>query len=85
MTKYGVTSDYEYNATHRRERLDIWSGPFCDVWEAEAYSLAGGYMLTTHSGDKVRVVCPTPRQDDNYEEIDAAINEALNKHYGVNK
>lgn len=82
MMQYGVTSDYEYNATHRRERLDIWSNPFYSVWEGEAYSLASGYMLTTYNGDKIRVVCPTPRRDDNYEEIDAAINEALNKYYG---
>ena len=82
MIRYGVTSDYEYNATHRRERLSIWSGPFYSVWEGEAYSLASGYMLTTYNGDKIRVVCPTPRRDDNHEEIDAAIGDALRKHYG---
>ena len=81
---YGVTTDYEYASKHERDRIEVWSGSFMSVWEAEGYSLpkGGGYMLTTHNGDSVRVECPTPRNERTYQEIDAAINEALNGFYG---
>lgn len=83
-TFYGVAADYEYTATHKRERLAVWSGPFCSVYEGEAFSLpkGDGYMVTTYNGDKVRVVCPTPRTDDNYLAVDAAIADALRGFYG---
>ena len=84
MTYYGVTTDYEYSATHKRHRLEVWSGPFFSVWEGTAYSLpSGGYMVTTYNGDKVRVACPSPRDADNYSDVDAAINEALNAHHAA--
>lgn len=81
MTRYGIIDDYEYSAAHRRERLTVWSGPFASVWEGEAYSLprGNGYMVTTYDGEKIRVTCPTPRNDENYLAIDAAINDALNR------
>lgn len=80
MTLYGVSTDYDYTSTHKRERLSIWSGPFMSVYEGEAFTLPGGagYMVTRHNGDRVRVTCPTPRTDENYTVIDEAINEALN-------
>lgn len=82
MTRYGIMEDYDYNSTHKRERLTLWSGPFASVREGEAYSLpkGDGYMVTLEYGDKVRVTCPTPRTDKNYIEVDAAINKALNRH-----
>lgn len=81
-TSYGVAQDYEYSATHKRERIQVWSGPFMSVWEAEGYSLPkrNGYMLTTYNGDKVRVSTPL-RRDDNYREVDSAISDALNRHH----
>ena len=80
MTRFGIMTDYDYNETHKRERLTIWSGPFASVREGEAYSLpkGDGYMVTLEYGGKVRVTCPTPRTDATYIEVDAAINKALN-------
>lgn len=83
MPSYGITQDYEYSATHKRDRLMIWSGPFFSVFESEAYTLpkADGYMLTTYNGDRVRVSCPAPRNEDNWQEVDKALGEALEAHY----
>ena len=82
MTNYGISVDSEYNTTHKRERISVWSGQFMGTWEADGYSLPGrnGYMLTTYNGDKVRVTCPM-RDDSTYQEVDAAISSALNAHY----
>lgn len=83
MTHYGVMTDYDYTATHKRERLTIWSGPFYSVFEGQAYTLPkrDGYMVGTYNGDRIRVSCPTPRTDDNWQQIDAAIGAALRAHY----
>ena len=83
MTVYGITTDYEYTSTHQRERLLVWSPPFFSVFEGEALSLpnGAGYMVTTYNGDKVRVACPSPRTDANYQEVDDAIGAALNAHH----
>jgi len=78
MTTYGVATDYEW--TGKRSRILVWSGPFMHTFEAEGIELpkGDGYMLTTYNdGDKVRVTCPTPRNGDNYREVDQAINEAM--------
>ena len=84
MARFGVMTDYDYTASHKRERLTVWSGSFASVFEAEGFTLpkGDGYMFTTYHGDKVRVPCPTPRTDENYIKVDEAINEALNKHFG---
>ena len=80
---YGVRTEYDLNEGKRRDYLTVWSGPFSSVWEADGVSLPGGdgYMLTTYNGDKVRVTCPTPRTDDTYVEVDAAIDAALTAHF----
>lgn len=80
-TRFGVATDYDY--TGKRDKVIVWSGSFMGTFEAEGLSLpkGDGYMLTTYNGDKVRVECPTPRETENYEEIDAKINAALNAHY----
>lgn len=80
---FGVATDYEYTATHKRERITVWSGAFYSVFEAEGYSLPGGrgYMLTTYNGDKVRVTCAAPRTEANYLEADSAVSAALTEHY----
>ncbi|MGW5267190.1 hypothetical protein ACWEQ4_00930 [Rhodococcus sp. NPDC003994] len=80
---FGVATDYEYSATHVRQRITVWSGAFYSVREAEGLSLPNGdgFMLTTYNGDKVRVSCPSPRTEDNYEAVDTAIDAALRAHY----
>lgn len=85
MTRYGITEDYEYNATHKRKRIMIWSGSFMSDFEGEALSLpkGDGFMITLYYGDKVRVECPVERTDATYIEQDKAINDALNKHFGT--
>jgi hypothetical protein len=82
MTHFGVIEDYDYNQTHKRHRLTLWSGPFASVREGEAYSLPNnnGYMVTLEYGDKVRVTCPAPRDGHNWLEVDRALNDALNAH-----
>ncbi len=81
QTRYGITPDHEYSATHKRQRIVVWSGPQYSAFEAEGLSLpSGGFMLTTHAGDKVRVDCPSPRTEATSEEVDAAIDMALTVH-----
>lgn len=83
MTRFGIIEDYDYNQTHKRHRMSIWSGSFASVREGEAFSLPNndGYMVTLEHGGKVRVECPAPRTDENYIEVDAAINAALNDYF----
>jgi hypothetical protein len=83
MTHFGMIEDYDYNLTHKRHRMTIWSGPFASVREGEAYSLPrnDGYMIRLEYGDRVRVSCPAPRTAENYLEVDKAINDALNEHF----
>jgi hypothetical protein len=82
--RYGIMEDYDYNQSHKRKRLTVWSGPFASVREGEAYSLpkGDGYMLTLEYGDKIRVTCPVERTNETYLEQDKAFNDALNAHYG---
>ena len=78
MRRFSVATDYEYNKTHKRDRITVWSGQFCDTWEASGFSLPnGGYMLTTFNGDKIKVECPNPRTEANYQEVDAAVCTAM--------
>lgn len=81
---YGVRSEDDLNAGRKRDHLTVWSGPFSSVWEADGVSLpkGDGYMLTTYNGTKIRVSCPTPRTEENYREVDAAVAAALRAHYG---
>jgi hypothetical protein len=75
---FGVVTDYDYNRTHRRGRITVWSGQFMSDLEATGLSLpSGGYMLRTYWGRKIRVRCPAPRTEANYREVDAAINAAM--------
>ena len=81
--RFGVATDYDYSATHARDRITVWSGALYSVFEADGLSLpsGAGYMLTTYQGDKVRVECPAPRDGDNFSEVDRLIGSALNAHY----
>lgn len=86
MTRYGYTEDYEYNATHKRISFTIWSGPFMSVWEASGYATPGAKQVTvtTYAPDRVVVKLPEgvtfPRTDENYRQIDDAINASLNEY-----
>jgi hypothetical protein len=85
MTKqYGIMTDYDYGVTHKRSRLTVWEGSFMSQYLGEGYSLPGedGYMLTLHNGKRIRVTCPTPRNGQNYLQVDKAINTALRKALG---
>lgn len=79
---FGVMTDHEYTATHKRSRITVWSGSFAGVFEAEGYSLpkGDGYSLTTYNGDKLIVRCGL-RTVENHIAADKAINTALNEHY----
>ncbi len=78
--RFGIIKDYDYSATHKRERLTIWAGMFDSEYIGEAYSMPkrDGYRIFLEYGDTVNVYCPHGRDDDNYQEIDKAINDALN-------
>lgn len=80
---YGVATNYERNARSKRDHVTVWTGPFMSEWVADGVSRrnGGGYMLTAWDGATVRVSCPTPRTDDNYLAVDAAISDALAAYY----
>lgn len=79
---YSIATDYDRNAGRKRDYLTVWSGPFASTYEASGVSLPNGdgYMLALAYGGKVRVSCLTPRNDDNWQQIDAAIDAALTEH-----
>tara|TARA_R110002020_G_scaffold404912_1_gene614954 strand:- start:2185 stop:2457 length:273 start_codon:yes stop_codon:yes gene_type:complete len=77
----GISTDYEYSSTHKRQRLVIWSGSFFGTLEGDALSLKDGFMVTTYSGDKVRVTCPPVRNESTYRQVDDAISAALDAHH----
>ena len=82
-THYAIADDYDYNETHKRSRLSIWSGPFASIYEGEAYSLPGknGYMVSLYYGPKLRVETGGLRDDDNWQEVDNKIRAAINDYY----
>jgi hypothetical protein len=74
----------EYAPTFGRQRLTLWSGAWSSDFEGWATELPrhDGYMVTLDhflSSEKVRVTCESPRTDDNYEQVDAAIAEAVER------
>ena len=87
VRSFAVSDDYDYNETHKRRRIQVWGGSWWSVWVAEGLSLpkGDGFMLRTYNGDRVRVTCPIVRTDDNYEQVDRAINDALVAHFEIEK
>jgi hypothetical protein len=79
----GVRTEYEMNSSRKRDYLTVWSGSFFSVYEAIGVSLPkmNGYMLTTYNDDRLKVLCPAPRTEWNYREVDEAITKALTEHY----
>ena len=73
----GVRS--EYRSTFGREHLTVWEGPFASEFVADAWELPGhdGYMVDVLYGPKVRVSTETPRTDENFMRVDAAILSAI--------
>jgi len=82
---FGVATNYDANEKSKRDHLDVWEGAFMSSHAASGVSRPNGdgYMLTTYNGDKVRVTCPTPRTEATHQEVDQAINEALNTLWAV--
>lgn len=73
----------EFAPKFGRQVLTLWSGSFMSDFEGTARELPGhnGFMITiSHSlwSHKTRVSCESPRNDENYERVDAAIEAALN-------
>lgn len=81
---YAIATDYDYNRTHKRHRVTIWSGAYCSDFEGQGDSLPNrdGYSLTMNDGRKLRVACPCPRTQDNFVEVDLAITLALEREEG---
>ena len=70
----------EYKPKFGRQVLTLWSGGFASDYEGEAVELPkhDGFMVRLEYGDNpIRVSCPSPRTDDNYRAVDAAINDAI--------
>lgn len=63
-----------------RQTLTLWSGAFASTYEGHAVALPrnDGFMVHLDYRDSIRVTCPAPRSESNYQEVDAAINTALN-------
>ena len=73
----GLSIRDEYDTRSGRQRLTLWSGSFCSDYEGEAVELPkhDGYMVDVY-GKKFRVHCASPRTEENYKEVDAAITNA---------
>lgn len=78
MTTYSIRD--EYAPRFGRQNLTIWSGGFASDMEGWAQELPGhdGFMVTLEfSRGNVRVECPAPRNEENFEEVDDAIAKAI--------
>jgi hypothetical protein len=86
MKRYAVATDYDYNRTHKRDCITVWSGQFCQEYEGTGLALPCdvGNMLTLYGGIKLRVACPCPRTEANYQDVDAAISAAIAEAEGGN-
>lgn len=77
----------EETKSTKRETITVWSGSFMSTFEAEGYANHGAktYSLTTYNGDAVPARLPegvtAPRTNENFHQIDAAISDALSRHY----
>lgn len=87
-THYGIRD--EYDPHFGRQRLTMWSGAFCSVFEGWATELPkhDGYMVELEYVGKIRVSCESPRTDENWTEVDDAIRagiETLEKRHSVRR
>jgi hypothetical protein len=65
----------EYAPRFGRQALTLWSGAFAEDYEGEALELPrhDGFMVHLDDGRTFRVTCESPRTEDNYLRVDAAI------------
>lgn len=63
----------------RRQLLTVWSGQFASDYHGEAVELPKhkGFMVSV-DGKKIRVECDAPRTEENYLQVDDAIDQAIN-------
>lgn len=84
-TIYGVMTMYDDSAEAGYSIITVWSGPFASTFEARGIELdtrkGEGYLLTTYNDDTFFAACPSPRTDENYQQVDEAISRALEAHY----
>ena len=72
----------EYAPKFGRQVLTLWSGAFASNFDGTAVELPkhDGFMVTIDHflwSHKVRVTCESPRTEENYERVDAAIEAAF--------
>ena len=73
---YGIRD--EYRKQFGRQTLTVWSGAYCSDYEGTALELPNhnGFMLSLDSR-QVRVSCPSPRTESNFNQVDEAIRKAI--------
>lgn len=74
----------EYTPKFGRQTLTLWSGAFASDFAGQAMELPShdGFMVTfdyVAVTEKVRVSCESPRTGENYQHVDAAIQEAFDE------
>jgi len=83
---YAIRDEY---VSGKRQELTLWSGPFASTYEGFARELPNhaGFMVRRywHEDEPIRVACPAPRDEHNYQTVDAAINAALSREIGETK
>jgi hypothetical protein len=85
-TRFGVRD--EYAPRFGRQVLTVWSGGFMSDYEGQAHELPrhDGFMVTLDHftwSESVRVSCESPRTDENYARVDAAISVAVAEHLAI--
>lgn len=87
---YGIRD--EHKPIFGRQRLTIWSG-FCMAdFDGTAFELPNhnGFSIRFDFGNfdpkqkLMQVKCPSPRTEQNCDQVDKAINEAINKYVHEN-
>ena len=79
----------ENQRTHKGCRINVYSGPFFQVYEASGLLRDGAKQVTLHTycGGRVIARFPSgvvgPRTDSNYAAIDSAISTALANSYAA--
>lgn len=75
----GVTDNYA--PPFGRQELNLWTGAFMSEHVGFAWELPkhNGYMVRANANTdlKLKVSCPAPRTDENYEIVDAALEKAV--------
>lgn len=82
--RYGIVTEQSENGLG--QWVAVWSGAFMSTFEGQGLGRPGAKQITISLEwrDKVVVKLPEgvtfPRTDENYTEIDDAINAAINEH-----